>query len=59
MDNEIAVSEDGNGIKFNNRCCLKVRISGDRYIELQDIARDESIDISEALFRIIREGFDI
>lgn len=55
--------------KETDRAYFTVRISGDRYQELQEIARtlgvtekperDQDDMENEALARVIREGFDI
>lgn len=52
------LNDDGNKVRFATRCAFEVNISNDRYEELQDIAEKEDIDESEALVRVIIEGFD-
>ncbi len=72
MAKEIEVfegDEDGYGTRFTDHATFTVRISGDRYQELQEIARtigltekpehDQDVVENEALARVIREGFDI
>lgn len=53
------LNDSGNKVKFATRCAFEVNISNDRYEELQIIAGDQDISESEALERVIREGFDI
>lgn len=62
MNDEIDVSEgneDGYGTRFTNRACFDVRISGETYSELKEIAETQGVGEEEALFRVIREGFDV
>jgi hypothetical protein len=52
------LDDGGNKVKYATRCYFEVCISNDRYDELQEIAEDQDLSESEALERVIREGFD-
>lgn len=52
------LNDDGNQVKYSTRCSFEVCISGDRYAELQIIADEQNCTESEALERVLREGFD-
>lgn len=60
MDNITAqeLNDEGNRVRFATRCSFEVNISNERYEELQSIAYEQDISESEALERVIREGFD-
>jgi hypothetical protein len=52
------LNDDGNKVRYATRCYFEVKISDDRYEELQEIAESQDISESDALERVIREGFD-